>query len=289
MSFQSTVASNNRPRILTHYRSALLTDATHSLSELPFFNSDFSLNQDLDIAQGLYQVPIPAYHPSSPASSNSNSGSEYYFSQPSTHPEMPSVFSSVLDETITYAKWKPCGNDPRVSNWIKQNREEFTNLSFKEFFGIVHDRVLDPDWQNSTFRKMHTVRMPDDLKTSISDLAVQLLVLNNLLQGTPRFQSEDSLKMMLIDAANTGLREAYNKEVDNHAGNPLHGIHAKDFHMFTHEFQVLDHGRHRQLLIACQMAEHMIRSCPNSHAATPLAPSTVANTQECLFTPSYNE
>ncbi|KAJ4480368.1 hypothetical protein C8R41DRAFT_922520 [Lentinula lateritia] len=239
---------------------------------------------------------------------------------------MPSVFSSVLDETVTYAKWKPCGNgmpgnmscgkitvetlesakqdlrifltnnrklalsdytlrclniweDPRVSNWIEQNRKEFTKLSFDEFFVVVCNRVLNPDWQDSTFRKMRAVRMPDDLQTSISDLAVQLLVLNNLLQGTPRFQSEENLQMMLIDAADTGLREAYNKEVDDHAGNPLHGIHSKDFHTFTRALQVLDHGRHRQLIIARQMAEHMIHSRPNSRATTPLTPSAAANTQ----------
>ncbi|KAJ4496627.1 hypothetical protein C8R41DRAFT_761517, partial [Lentinula lateritia] len=169
--------------------------------------------------------------------------------------------------------------DPRVSNWIDQNREKFTLLSFAEFFIVVRDRVLEPDWQDSTFRKMRAVRMPEDLKTSVSDLAVQLLVLNNLLQGTPRFQSEDNLKIMLIDAVDSNLRESYNKEVEDHSANVSHGIHSKDFHTFTKAFQVLDNSRHRQLLLARQMAEHMIRSHPNSRPNTPAATSSTANAQ----------
>ncbi|KAJ3858193.1 hypothetical protein EV359DRAFT_69206, partial [Lentinula novae-zelandiae] len=172
---------------------------------------------------------------------------------------MPPAFSTILDDTVTYAKWKPSSNgmpgtmscgkitvktlelakrdlrifltnnrklapsdyvtkclnvweDPRVSNWIDQNHENFAKLDFDKFFTTLRDRVLEHDWQDSTFRKMCAVRMPEGLNTSISDLAVQLLVLNNLLQGTPCFQSEESLKIMLIDATDSHLREAYNKE-----------------------------------------------------------------------------
>ncbi|KAJ3862264.1 hypothetical protein EV359DRAFT_65771 [Lentinula novae-zelandiae] len=204
---------------------------------------------------------------------------------------MPNVFSTMLDDTVTYAKWKPCGNgmpgnmscgkitvetleaakrdlrifltnnrklapsdyvlrclnvweDPRVSNWIDQNHDKFAALEFNEFFLILRDH---------------------------------LMVLNNLLQGTPRFQSEENLKIMLIDAADSGLREAYNKEIEDHASNPTHGIHSKDFHTFTKAIQVLDNGRHCQLLMARQMAEHMIRSRPNSRANTPLTSSSTAN------------
>ncbi|KAJ4464517.1 hypothetical protein C8J55DRAFT_590273 [Lentinula edodes] len=239
---------------------------------------------------------------------------------------MPPAFSTILDDTVTYAKWKPSGNgmpgnmscgkitvetlelakrdlrifltnnrklapsdyvtkclnvweDPRVSNWIDQNREEFAKLDFDRFFVVLRDRVLEHDWQDSTFRKMRAVRMPEGLNTSISDLAVQLLVLNNLLQGTPRFQSEENLKIMLIDAADSHLREAYNKEVEDHAANTVHGIHSKDFDTFTKAFQVLDNSRHRQLLMARQMAEHMLKSRPGSRATTPLSSSSLANAQ----------
>ncbi|KAJ3883975.1 hypothetical protein GG344DRAFT_23836, partial [Lentinula edodes] len=169
--------------------------------------------------------------------------------------------------------------DPRVSNWIDQNRDDFEKLGFNEFFTVLRERVLEHDWQDSTFRKMPAVRMPEDLRTSVSDLAVQLLVLNNLLKGTPRFQSEESLKIMLIDATDPGLREAYNKEIEDHAANLTHGIHSKDFDTFTRAFQVLDNSRHRQLDMARQMAEHMIRSRPASRANTPLTSSSAANVQ----------
>ncbi|GAW05904.1 reverse transcriptase-RNase H-integrase [Lentinula edodes] len=239
---------------------------------------------------------------------------------------MPPVFSTILDDTVTYAKWKPSGNgmpgimscgkitvetletakrdlrifltnnrklapsdyverclnvweDPRISNWIEQNRDEFTKLDFNKFFTVLRDRVLEHDWQDSTFRKMRAVRMPEGLNTSISDLAVQLLVLNNLLQGTPRFQSEENLKIMLIDAMDAGLRESYNKEIEDHAANLSHGIHSKDFDAFTKAMQVLDNSRHRQLLMARQMAEHMIKSRPNSRSTTPLTSSSAANSQ----------
>ncbi|GAW08898.1 reverse transcriptase-RNase H-integrase [Lentinula edodes] len=246
---------------------------------------------------------------------------------------MPPVFSTMLDDTVTYAKWNKCGNgmpgnmscgkitvetleaakrdlrifltnnrklapsdyvsrclnvweDPRVSNWIDQHRDKFAELEFNEFFIMLRDHVLDHDWQDSTFRKMRAVRMPDDLRTSISDLAVQLMVLNNLLQGTPRFQSEENLKMMLIDATDSGLREAYNKEIQDHAANPTHGIHSKDFHTFTKAIQVLDYSRHCQLLLARQMAEHMIRSRPNSRTSTPLSSSSTANSNARRGAPS---
>ncbi|KAJ3862776.1 hypothetical protein EV359DRAFT_65367 [Lentinula novae-zelandiae] len=210
---------------------------------------------------------------------------------------MPPIFSTILDDTVAYAKWKPSGNgmpgimscgkitvetletakrdlrifltnnrklapsdyverclnvweDPQISNWIEQNRDEFTKLDFNKFFTVLRDRVLEHDWQDSTFRKMRAVRMPESLNTSISDLAVQLLVLNNLLQGTPRFQSEENLKIMLIDAMDTGLRESCNKEIEDHAANLSHGIHLKDFDAFTKAMQVLDNSRHRQLLMA---------------------------------------
>ncbi|KAJ3872673.1 hypothetical protein F5051DRAFT_432841 [Lentinula edodes] len=297
--------------VLTRHRAALLAQTVNDLLELPFASTDDSLF-DVDLAHGFYQVPIPStedYQPSEPppciSDSDSDSDSDYYY-QSSHALTMPNVFSSVLDETVTYAKWKPCGNgmpgtmscgkitvetlelakrdlrifltnnrklapsdyvvrclnvweDPRVSNWIDQHRDEFSALSFSEFFTAVRDRVLEPDWQDSTFRKMRAVHMPESLNTLISDLAVQLLVLNNLLQGTPRFQSEDNLKIMLIDACDTNLREAYNKEVEDHAANPLHGIHAKDFHTFTK---------------AIQMAEHMMRSRPTSRSTTPMGSSS---------------
>ncbi|KAF8828309.1 hypothetical protein HHX47_DHR4000990 [Lentinula edodes] len=240
------------------------------------------------------------------------------------------AFPNILDESVTYAKWKPSGNgmpgtmscgkitvetlesakkdlrifltnnrklaasdyalrcmnvweDPRVSNWIEQNRERFSALTFDEFFITICNRVLDHDWQDSTFRKMRAVCMPDDLTTSVSDLAVQLLVLNNLLQGTPRFQSEENLKMLLIDATDVGLREALNKEVEDHTANPSHGIHSKDFDTFTKAIQLLDNGRKRQLLLARQMAEHMIRSRPASRSNTPL---TSPNWNTCPARPS---
>ncbi|KAJ3858180.1 hypothetical protein EV359DRAFT_69216, partial [Lentinula novae-zelandiae] len=169
--------------------------------------------------------------------------------------------------------------DPRISNWIEQNRDEFTKLNFNKFFTVLCDRVLEHDWQDSTFRKMQAVRMPEGLSTSISDLAVQLLVLNNLLQGTPRFQAEENLKIMLIDAMDAGLRKPYNKETEDHAVNLSHGIHSKDFNAFTKAMQVLDNSRHCQLLMARQMAEHMIKSCPNSRSTTPLTSSSAANSQ----------
>ncbi|KAJ3803482.1 hypothetical protein F5876DRAFT_71390, partial [Lentinula aff. lateritia] len=96
---------------------------------------------------------------------------------------------------------------------------------------------------------------------------------------TPRFQSEENLKIMLIDATDSHSREAYNKEVEDHAANPAHEIHSEDFDTFTKAIQVLDNSRHRQLLMARQMAEHMIRSRPNSRATTPLSSSSAANAQ----------
>ncbi|KAJ3896952.1 hypothetical protein F5879DRAFT_814335, partial [Lentinula edodes] len=84
---------------------------------------------------------------------------------------------------------------------------------------------------------------------------------------------------MLIDAIDSGLREAFNKELEDHAANPVHGIHSNDFHTFTRAIQVLDNGRHCQLLMARQMAEHMIQSRPTSRANTPLTSSSVANAQ----------
>ncbi|KAJ3804683.1 hypothetical protein F5876DRAFT_70428, partial [Lentinula aff. lateritia] len=127
---------------------------------------------------------------------------------------MPPAFSTTLDDTVTYAKWKPSGNgmpgsmscgkiaaetlelakrdlrifltnsrklapsdyvtkclnvweDPQVSNWIDQNRDEFAKLEFEKFFLILRGCILEHDWQDSTFRKMRAIRMPDDLKTSV--------------------------------------------------------------------------------------------------------------------------
>ncbi|KAJ4491508.1 hypothetical protein C8J55DRAFT_557082 [Lentinula edodes] len=251
------------------------------------------------------------------------------------------AFPNILNETVTYAKWKPCRNgmpgtmscgkitvetlktakkdlhiflmsnrkltssdyalrcmnvweDPRVSNWIEQNRKQFATLTFDEFFATIWDHVLDHDSTNSLppSRTMSlimigrilpsarcAIRMPDNLNTSVSDLTVQLLVLNNLLQGTPHFQSEENLKMLLIDVTNVGLREALNKEIEDHASNPSHSIHSKDFDTFTKAIQLLDNGRHRQLLMARQMAEQMICSRPTSRSNTPLTSSLTANTQ----------
>ncbi|KAH7867728.1 uncharacterized protein C8R40DRAFT_1178713, partial [Lentinula edodes] len=320
-----TVASPSSSQIVTRRRAALLAEIVHNFDELPFSNSELPLN--IDIAQGFYQIPTSSRHRSTPPSSDSDSDSDSDFFPAYTYQSnMPSAFSTILDDTVTYAKWKPSGNgmpgsmscgkitvetlelvkrdlrifltnnrklapsdymtrclnvweDPRVSNWIDQNRDEFAKLDFEKFFLVLRGRVLEHDWQDSTFRKMCAVRMPDSLSTSVSDLAVQLLVLNNLLQGTPRFQSEENLKIMLIDATNSHLREAYNKEVEDHAANPAHGIHSKDFDTFTKAIQVLDNSRHRQLLLARQMAEHMIKSRPGSRAATPLSSSSAANTQ----------
>ncbi|KAJ3871001.1 hypothetical protein F5051DRAFT_446798 [Lentinula edodes] len=297
MGFTIIVAPDNTERVLTRSRTALLANS----SPLPpSTKPEQRVLSETDLAQGYYQVPLTNQHSQTPVTdSDSDSDSDYNNTFNSF--TMPPVFSSSLNDTVTYAKWKPSGNgmpgsmscgkitvetlelakrdlrifltnnrklapsdytvrclnvweDPRVSNWIDQNREKFTLLSFAEFFIV-------------------------DLKTSVSDLAVQLLVLNNLLQGTPRFQSEENLKIMLIDAVDSNLRESYNKEVEDHSANVSHGIHSKDFHTFTKAFQVLDNGRHRQLLLARQMAEHMIRSRPNSRPNTPAATSSTANAQ----------
>ncbi|KAJ3897011.1 hypothetical protein F5879DRAFT_928152, partial [Lentinula edodes] len=254
--YLDTVASNVNTPILTRSHAARLAEAAKSLSELPFFPEEQRFpNLNIDLSEGLFQVPVTVQHPRptfpSSDSDSSDSDSDYYPSHIDNF-RMPNVYSSMLDDTVTYAKWKPCGNgmpgtmscgkitvetleaakrdlrifltnnrklaasdyalcclnvweDPRVSNWIDQNREKFSALSFDKLFIAVRDRVLEPDWQDSTFRKMRAVRMPDDLSTSASDLAVQLMVLNNLLQGTAQFQSEESLKMMLIDAIDSGL------------------------------------------------------------------------------------
>ncbi|KAJ3925466.1 MAG: hypothetical protein NXY57DRAFT_907040, partial [Lentinula lateritia] len=167
--------------------------------------------------------------------------------------------------------------DPRVSNWIEQNREKFSELSFEDFFIAVRDRVLDPDWRDSTFRKMRAVHMPDDLSTSASDLAVSLLILNGYLKGTRSYQSDESLKSMLEAAIDPGLYHAYTKEVEDQSSNPGHGIHSKDFDTFTRALQSLDHSRHIQLRMARQMAEQMIRSRPGSRATTPFNSSSAAN------------
>ncbi|KAJ3858825.1 hypothetical protein EV359DRAFT_51738, partial [Lentinula novae-zelandiae] len=167
--------------------------------------------------------------------------------------------------------------DPRVSNWIEQNREKFSELSFEDFFIAVRDRVLDPDWRDSTFRKMRAVHMPDDLSTSASDLAVDLLILNGYLKGTRSYQSDESLKSMLEAAIDPGLYHAFAKEVEDQASNPNHGIHSKDFDTFTRALQSLDHSRHIQLRMACQMAEQMIRSRPGSRATTPFTSSSAGN------------
>ncbi|KAJ3927802.1 MAG: hypothetical protein NXY57DRAFT_965124 [Lentinula lateritia] len=167
--------------------------------------------------------------------------------------------------------------DPRVSNWIEQKREEFLLLSFDEFFLAVRDRVLDSDWRDSTFCKMRAVRMPEDLSTSASDLAVELLLLNNYLKGTKSFQSDESLKSMLEAAIDPGLYHSYTKEVEDQSSNLLHGIHSKDFDTFTRALQSLDNSRHIQLRMARQMAEQMIKSCPTSCANTPLNASSANN------------
>ncbi|KAJ4493194.1 hypothetical protein C8R41DRAFT_867077 [Lentinula lateritia] len=95
---------------------------------------------------------------------------------------MPPMFSTMLDDTVTYAKWNKCGNgmpgnmscgkitvetleavfltnnrklapsdyvsrclnvweDPRVSNWIDQHRDEFAELGFNEFFIVLRDHL----------------------------------------------------------------------------------------------------------------------------------------------------
>ncbi|KAJ3885511.1 hypothetical protein GG344DRAFT_70474 [Lentinula edodes] len=202
---------------------------------------------------------------------------------------MPSVLSLFLDESVTYAKWKPsmgdmpgtmtvgkitietleaakkdlhifltnncklmpadyisrCLNvweDLRVSNWIEQNHEKFSALSFKDFFIAVRDRVLDPDWHDSTFRKMRAIHMPEDLSTSASNLAISLLILDGYLKGTRSYQSDESLKSMLEAAIDPGLYHAFTKEVEDHASNPNHGIHSKDFDTFTRAPQSLGHS-----------------------------------------------
>ncbi|KAJ3871029.1 hypothetical protein F5051DRAFT_446740 [Lentinula edodes] len=171
--------------------------------------------------------------------------------------------------------------DPRVSNWIEQNREWFSALTFNEFFITICNHVLNHDWQDSTFRKMCAVCMPDDLTKSVSDLAVQLLVLNNLLQGIPCFQSEENLKMLLIDATDVGFHEALNKEVEDHAANLSHGIHSKDFDTFTKAIQLWDNGHHCQLLLARQMAKHMICSRPASHVILEYKRSSLPDWNTC--------
>ncbi|KAJ3866276.1 hypothetical protein EV359DRAFT_62444 [Lentinula novae-zelandiae] len=228
-----TVASPSSTQIVTHHRAALLADIVHNFDELPL---------ELDITQSFYQIPTSSRHLSMPSSSDSDFYPAYTYKA-----IMP---PALLDDTVTYTKWKPSGNGMpgNMSCGKITNRDEFAKLDFEKFFLVLWDRVLEHDWQDSTFRKMHAIRMPDSLTTSVSDLAVQLLVLNNLLQGTPRFQSEENLKIMLIDTTDSHLCEAYNKEVEDHAANPAHGIHLKDFNTFMKAIQVLDNSRHHQLL-----------------------------------------
>ncbi|KAJ4489748.1 hypothetical protein C8J55DRAFT_557651 [Lentinula edodes] len=108
--YQITVASTNR--ILTRHRTAVLTDTTHSLAELLFFEAELPILRSLDLSHGFNQVPITRSCLSSPISSDSKSDSdfEYYFTEPRPPTEMPNIFSSTLYKTVTYVKWKPCGN-----------------------------------------------------------------------------------------------------------------------------------------------------------------------------------
>ncbi|KAJ4501389.1 hypothetical protein C8R41DRAFT_785955 [Lentinula lateritia] len=318
---QDTVAP-----VFTRHRAAVAALNLASLTELPFANeTNFAVHcpTETDLAVGFESITLAATPKTPNLSDDSDSDFEYY--PPAYSPiTMPSVLSSFLDESVTYAKWKPstggmpgtmtvgkitietleaakkdlrifltnnrklipadyvsrCLNvweDPRVSNWIEQNREKFSELSFEDFFIAVRDRVLDPDWRDSTFRKMRAVHMPDDLSTSASDLAVSLLILNGYLKGTRSYQSDESLKSMLEAAIDPGLYHAYTKEVEDQSSNPGHGIHSKDFDTFTRALQSLDHSRHIQLRMARQMAEQMIRSRPGSRATTPFNSSSAAN------------
>ncbi|KAJ3871499.1 hypothetical protein F5051DRAFT_446129 [Lentinula edodes] len=279
---QDTVAP-----VFTRHCAAVAALNLASLSELPFANKTylgFYCPTETDLTVGFDSVALTTTPKTLDLSDDSDSDIEYY---PPAYQSitLPSVLSLFLDESVTYAKWKPstgsmpgtmtvgkitietleaakkdlhifltnnrklmpvdyvsrCLNvweDPRVSNWIEQNREKFSALSFKDFFIAVRDCVLDPDWHDSTFWKMRAIHMPEDLSTSASDLAVSLLILNGYLKGTRSYQSDESLKSMLKAAIDPGLYHAFTKEVKDQASNPNHGIHSKDFDTFTRAYRL---------------------------------------------------
>ncbi|KIK60235.1 hypothetical protein GYMLUDRAFT_59700 [Collybiopsis luxurians FD-317 M1] len=147
--------------------------------------------------------------------------------------------------------------DLSVCNWIAVNCTELVGLKFDKFAKCICAFLLEPDWEDEVYCKMHNQCLPSNFSTSVYDYALGICNMNSILEGTPLHQDNKGLIELIVNGLDEDMTECYNKVKKANMQNKTHPIFSKEFCLFISELESLNNNCCAQYAIACSAAESL--------------------------------